>query len=670
VGNVLIFNHIPEERQFFFDFCHKLGLVYTSPTYEKTISLLNSSEFDLVVVDSDLAGQSAMKNSLLKAPSLVLTGRHEEKLKEAIRQWPSDHFVDYILISSRPVDINRCQRVLQTALEYTRLKADVESLTNSKASTAQKLKKVYSEFKEIGAALSDGLVKEFEKRIAVEARYIRFQKLKEKLENILRKLYAANDVNNLLDIVYDIKELVRAGGISIYLLEENDTLGKYLKPLVWDDTFLMHADFSRHVALLQSQDFASFVARTGSEINLNDPSRDPRFSSRYQDQVRTPLRDILCTPLRHDKETIGAMEVYNKATDGKARCVGFTKEDQQILRGLSEHISIAMTKLNLIQYDALTGLLRPDPFFEKVIQKIEMHSKRRQETGSYAMVMGDVDWFKNYNDRNGQEAGNKLLRELAGVLKASIREEDLLSRYGGEEFLFFLMGVESIEEATLLTERIRKNVEAHYFEFEEFQPRHNLTMSFGVTLFPHENTIAAGSITKISLKKITHEADMALAEAKGKKMSALKLNGKSITKNKVCAYVRDKAVVMSKTSILRVANQKAYIEKRQYERYFASTLCIYKENGSHKVATTVDLGLGGAKISTETPFPLARTVDIFLILGNWANPLKSEVVYSQKASPNSAYFYTGLKFRDISPDDRKILENYFASLEKKDIPIA
>ena len=100
--------------------------------------------------------------------------------------------------------------------------------------------------------------------------------------------------------------------------------------------------------------------------------------------------------------------------------------------------------------------------------------------------MGDVDWFKNYNDRNGHEAGNRLLRDLAAVLRTSIRDEDLLCRYGGEEFLFFLSGVKNIEEATLLTERIRKSVEDHVFEYEEFQPRHDLTMSFGVTMLPLE----------------------------------------------------------------------------------------------------------------------------------------------------------------------------------------
>ncbi len=666
MGNILIYNKKVEEEGFLLKLCQKYGVIFTSATLEKTLTLLGSMSFTTILIDAELADDRALKEMLNQAPSLILTGREEEALKETARHWPADRFVDYLVISPRPVDITRGERILKIAQDYARLKSDVENLTLSKESMEQKMRRLYGQIKEIGSALSEGFVKQLEKRVALEARYIRFQKLKEKFENILRKLYAANDVNNLLDIVFDIKDLVRASGISLYVLEESETMGKYLKPLVWDDAFLAHADFAKHIALFLAQDFAATVARTGAEVNKTEATDDPGFSGRYQQQLRAPLYSILCTPLKRDKEVIGAIEVYNKTADDKVTKAGFTEEDQQIMRGLSEHISIAMTKLNLIQFDALTGLLRPDPFFEKVLQKIEFQGKRRQEIDSYAMVMGDVDWFKNYNDRNGHEAGNRLLRELASILKTSIREDDLLCRYGGEEFLFFLAAVKNVEEATLLTERIRKNIEEHYFENEEFQPRHNLTMSFGVTVFPRKELTEPGAATKPVLKKIAGEADMALAEAKGKRFKNLPYNENLITKNKVCAYVRDKAAVMGRAGVLR-SPEKIISEKRKFERYYASTLCIYKEDGGHKVATTVDLSLGGAKISSETQFPLAKTLDFFLILGSRANLLAGDVVYSQKISPHSSYFYTGLKFKDLSQENRKLLETYFNLLEKKEV---
>lgn len=665
-GNILIFNKNPEDLEYLSHRCLNIGFVYTSSSLEKTKAMLKLTTFNIFLIDSELIDDPALRELIPKTTSLILTGRDEEKLKELSRQWPADQFIDYLLISSKPQDIDKCFRVLMIAQEYSHLKAKVQNLRDSKESVELKLKKIYSQIKEIAPAIRGSLIKELEKRILLEAKYLRFQKLKEKFEEILKKLYAANDVSNLLDSVYDIKGIVQAGGITIYIIEENESLGKYLKPLVWDDSFLTHADFTKHIALIDAHDFASFVARTGDELNLSEVSHDQRFSKRYQEGLKSPLKNILSTPLKHNREIIGVMEVYNKTFNGKINRIGFSKEDEQILQGLSEHISIAMTKLNLIQYDALTGLLRPDPFFEKVIQKIESQSKRRQEVGSYAMVMGDVDWFKNYNDRNGHEAGNKLLRELAVVLKSSIRDEDLLCRYGGEEFLFFLTGVNSIEEATLLTERIRKNVEENHFQYEELQPTNNLTMSFGVTLFPREKIQLPGLLTKGELKRFAGEADIALAEAKGKRLSALKLHEKLITKNRVCAYIRDKATVMSKTGILPEEEKKILPEKRKHERYYTSTLLIYKENGAHKVANTINLSLGGVKISCETQFPLAQVLDIFLLLGNMAKPMKGEVIYCHRANENSAYFYAGLKFRNLSFADQSLLQNYFLSLQKKE----
>jgi len=666
LGNVLIFNAKPEEREFLLKLAHKLGPVYAAPSLDKAVPLFKSLPFFLALIDQEQAGQPGLRTLLSPVPCLLLTGRREDKLKDEISKWPADRFVDYILLSSKTADITRSQRILLSAREYARLKSDVESLASSKASAENRLKKISSEIKEIGDALSGSLVKELQKRITVQAQYLHYQKLKQKFEDTLRKLYAANDVSNLVDIVHDIKDLIRAESISLYIRDENETLGKYLKPLVWDDAVPSHADFSRHVALWAAADFASFVARTGQEVNVAGADADPRCSSRYRNHLISPLQNILGAPLKHERNVIGLIEVYNKKDNGRVRPGGFTAEDQQVLRGVSEHITLAITKLNLIQYDALTGLLRPDPFFEKVLQKIESQSKRRQESGSFAMVMGDVDWFKNFNDRNGHEAGNRLLRELAGVMKSAIREEDLLCRYGGEEFLFFLSGVNNLEEATLLTERIRKTIEDHYFEFEEFQPRQNLTMSFGVTLVPRSLLDEADAVTKVTLKKIANEADMALSEAKGKRFAGLKYVEGMAIKNKVCAYVRDKSAVVSKTSLLKTADEPAFEEKRRFARYYTSTICIYRENGSHRVANTVDLSLGGAKLSSKVQFAAARTLELFLILGSRANPIKGDVVYSRKASPNSVYYYTGVKFHLLSEPDRQTLQSYFLSLEKAD----
>lgn len=664
MGKIFVYSSNPAEREFLFNLAHERGIAYTSPSLEKASSLLASSSFDLAVVELESAGLSPLAESLSSVTCLFLAGDREDLLRDAVRKYPVGRFVDYILFTGSPSDRNRAEHVLNTAQEYARLKKDVESLAKSKASTEETLRNVYSEIKNISSALSQGLVKELEKRVALEARYVRIQKLNRQFEDILRKLYAATDVKNLLDTIPDIKEIVRAGSISLYLIEDSDTLGTYLKPLVWDQSFLTHPDFTRHIALLPSVDFASSTARTGKEIALAEAGADPRYSPRYRN-LSVPLHSLICIPLKSGSEIIGVLEVYNKAAEPSV----FTAEDIQILRGLSEHFALAVTKLNLIQYDALTGLLRPDPFFEKVIQLVEQTTKRRREAGTFAIVMGDVDWFKHYNDRNGQEAGNRLLRDLASTMKSAIREEDLLCRYGGEEFLFFLGGVNSIQEATLLTERIRKAVEDRFFEHQEFQPRRNLTMSFGVTLFPPEQIGRA--VSKTDLKKITGEAELALAEAKGKREAALGMvDEKRVFKNRVCAYIRDKSAVISKTSLLKSPAGSQAVEKRRDPRFFTSTLCLCRENGGHRVFGTVDLSEGGARIASEMRMAKDIVLDMMIILGQKANRFKAQVVHSERASSQSAFYHTGLRFHDLTEADRKILRDYFDALEKKGTPLA
>jgi diguanylate cyclase (GGDEF)-like protein len=670
VANLLIANPDSSERTFLFELAGKLGTVIPATTTDKAMLALRSQAYDIVLVDVDLAIEPSLRSHLPLVPCVILTGKNEALLKETSQIWPFDQFVEHILISPDPAEIMRARRVLNTAGEYARLKSVVSELRSSKDVAENRLRKISEEIKGLGSSLTANFAQELEKRISVELRYLRFQRLKEGIEDTIRRLYSAGDVNDLLGTLIDIKELLRGGGISLYLIDENKKIGRFLKPLVWDDAVSEHADINGNFAPLDAPDFAAFVARTGGELNLSRPSEDKRYSIRYREQMRTPLRGLLATPLTHGGDVIGLIEVYNKL-GSEGRPLDFGPDDQRILRGLSEHMALAITNLNLIQYDALTGLLRPDPFLEKAVHKLEIRSKRRLEKRAWAMVMGDVDWFKLYNDRNGHEAGNRLLRELAGLLKSAIREDDLLCRYGGEEFLFLLYGVDSVEEAMALTERIRQQIADHRFENEEFQPRGDLTMSFGVTLVNPDTDLRGEPMTKALLKKIAVEADIALAEAKGKPRPGLnQAIDPSKTRNRACPFIRKEAAAPGTDAAHKVPDAEVFVERRRHARYYASTYCIYRENGRHWVVPTIDLSLGGAKLSSRMELPLSEPLEMFFVLGNQAKRLDGEVVYSRKVSPESDHYYSGVKFRGLSAEDERGFEDYFQSLVSLDAPLA
>jgi len=666
--NILILNKNPHTAEYLKTICRRVGAVSVATDIGQAIQLIEKTHFQVLIADASLGCYPLLRGLFKITTSIVIIGEKEEELKKAVGSWPLNYYVDFIILPQNDRNNGLFLRTLSIAADYSRLKAETEKLRLSKDRYEAELKDAISEIKEIKEFIQRSVVKEIEKRVSVEAKYIGIKKEKQRIEETLKKLYMANDVTSLLDIVYDIKEIVHAGGISLYILDENETLGKYLKPLVWDDAFLSHPEFSKHFVLIDSDDFAACATRQAETINTARIFEDKRFSRRYAEQLREPLRSILCTPIIDSERVIGVLEVYNKKD--KDRIVAFSVEDENAMRRFSEHISIAITKLNLIQYDALTGLLRPDPFFEKVVSTLNLERKRLKEGPSYAMVMGDVDWFKHYNDRFGHEAGNKLLRELAVVLKSSIRDDDLLCRYGGEEFLFFLSGLNSEDEASGLTERIRKNIEEYHFPNQDYQPNNNLTMSFGLTFFSRDRIRSWDAINKNNLKKLANEADRALALAKGKKTSPSGIQDFKETvllKNRVCVFDRTQMEEEGKLSGLQPFQRPVARERRKHKRVFTSTILIYKKKDFHKVTKTINMSLGGIKFPTESKLDIGHTLDLILILGNNACQLKGDVVYSDLAGEDYFHYYTGLKFRDLSPRERQVLEDYFSSmsLERK-----
>ena len=103
-------------------------------------------------------------------------------------------------------------------------------------------------------------------------------------------------------------------------------------------------------------------------------------------------------------------------------------------------------------------------------------------------------------------------------------------------------------------------------------------------------------------------------------------------------------------------------ERRKHQRFYTSTILIYKKKDFQKVTKTINLSIGGAKISTDSKLYTDQDLDLILILGNKACQLKGDMVYSEMVKDDYSRYYSGLKFKNISLNDRKILENYFSAL--------
>lgn len=139
-------------------------------------------------------------------------------------------------------------------------------------------------------------------------------------------------------------------------------------------------------------------------------------------------------------------------------------------------------KLSLMaHYDLLTGLPNRALFTDRFHQAIA-HSKRTK--AQLAVCFLDLDNFKPVNDNYGHEIGDQLLIQVAARIKASLREEDTVSRQGGDEFAFLLNDIESYEHCEQTLERLHRSLAVPYI-IDGYA--HNISASTGVTLFPTDN---------------------------------------------------------------------------------------------------------------------------------------------------------------------------------------
>jgi diguanylate cyclase (GGDEF)-like protein len=105
--------------------------------------------------------------------------------------------------------------------------------------------------------------------------------------------------------------------------------------------------------------------------------------------------------------------------------------------------------------DPLTGLANRRGGERSVASEI---SRARRQKTSLSCIFIDIDHFKRINDTFGHQAGDRLLRDLSDLLRRTLRAYDILIRWGGEEFLLILPGV-NLDQARRLAERIRAAVE-------------------------------------------------------------------------------------------------------------------------------------------------------------------------------------------------------------------
>ena len=191
-------------------------------------------------------------------------------------------------------------------------------------------------------------------------------------------------------------------------------------------------------------------------------------------------RTVMFSPLVARGKAIGGILTESSSDRG------FSESDERRFMALASSASMALDNAQLLKkteelaiVDELTGMYNYRFFRDKLNTEIQRAIRYKHKL---SILMIDIDFFKKINDNHGHEAGNLILQQLAGLLRRCVREVDILSRYGGEEFVVILPQT-GVGEAKMVGERIRDEVERTVFECGPEAPEVRLTVSVGVESF-------------------------------------------------------------------------------------------------------------------------------------------------------------------------------------------
>jgi diguanylate cyclase (GGDEF)-like protein len=223
-----------------------------------------------------------------------------------------------------------------------------------------------------------------------------------------------------------------------------------------------------------------WVARNRQPVVNARPSAD--FEAAGLNAVSSTLQSALVCPLLFNGRFIGTLSVYHVEPD-------FYRDDhRRLLDRVSEQAAAVINNSMVFeqtQEDSLTDPLTGLPNTRFLFMHLTRELARAQRLGSeVALMVMDLDNFKDINDQHGHHTGDRALCEVARVLRAAIRPYDICVRYAGDEFIVVLSGC-NIEEANQKRHELQKEVDEVYFEARPGK-RLRLGISVGVAVFPRD----------------------------------------------------------------------------------------------------------------------------------------------------------------------------------------
>lgn len=328
----------------------------------------------------------------------------------------------------------------------------------------------------------------------------------ELLKELMSLLQSSPSVDDAIEIIKNYSKRILSGTSGIVYLISSDNLNLISRVLSWGDPVSNLFLFTPKdcLSLLRHQSY--YISDTAEGVLCNHIKKTEKKPKSYA-----------CLPLFAQNELLGLFYVE----------FGLDTDNQRLIalaQIISEQSALSLYNIKLRDVlktqstqDSLTGVYNRR-FFEEYLQKEILKTKNNPFT--FALLLIDIDYFKKINDTYGHLVGDQVLFEFATKLRKICRQDDIVSRWGGEEFMIYLRTI-SLEAVKSKAEALRESIEKFAIEINQ-EGTVSVTISIGIAFYPYDGKQVDDLISK---------ADEALYQAK--KMGRNKVvASSSITQNR------------------------------------------------------------------------------------------------------------------------------------------
>ena len=243
----------------------------------------------------------------------------------------------------------------------------------------------------------------------------------------------------------------------------------------------------KKVRIEYGQIFSGWVAKEGQpllvkNVDLEFPTISKSKLGRYQS------KSFLIVPLKSQSETIGVINITERENNRV-----FTEEDLKIFSLINPLIVLQIERIRLLEqienlsnFDSLTALFNHRYFQERLSQEIDRVQRYRRPC---SLIIIDIDDFQEYNENYGYMMGDRVLVQMANIIRSNLRKVDIACRYAGEELVVILPDT-GLKQAAFIAEKLIDKIKGSVFIERRDSPlvMTKLTVSIGVAEYNIKDT--------------------------------------------------------------------------------------------------------------------------------------------------------------------------------------